>query len=76
MDPQNFEKFSITLPEEMAHVIHERVSSGHYASVSEVIRDVMRAWLLWTPRKRAASPSSMPGKGRTPSRCARNSANG
>ena len=45
MESQNFEKFSITLPGEMARVIHERVSSGNYGSVSEVIRDAMRAWL-------------------------------
>jgi len=45
MEHQNFEKFSITLPGEMARVIHERVSSGNYGSVSEVIRDAMRAWL-------------------------------
>ena len=29
----------------MARVIHERVDSGDYGSVSEVIRDAMRAWL-------------------------------
>jgi antitoxin ParD1/3/4 len=45
MEHQNFEKFSITLPGEMARVIHERVNSGNYGSVSEVIRDAMRAWL-------------------------------
>lgn len=45
MEAQSFEKFSITLPGEMARVIHERVSSGDYGSVSEVIRDAMRAWL-------------------------------
>lgn len=45
MESQNFEKFSVTLPGEMARVIHERVSSGNYGSVSEVIRDAMRAWL-------------------------------
>jgi antitoxin ParD1/3/4 len=43
--PQSFEKFSITLPGEMARVIHQRVSSGDYGSVSEVIREAMRAWL-------------------------------
>jgi antitoxin ParD1/3/4 len=43
--PQSFEKFSITLPGEMARVIHQRVSSGDYGSVSEVIRDAIRAWL-------------------------------
>jgi len=45
MEAQNFEKFSITLPGEMARVIHERVNSGTYGSASEVIRDAMRAWL-------------------------------
>ncbi len=45
MEHQSFEKFSVTLPGEMARVIHERVSSGNYGSVSEVIRDAMRAWL-------------------------------
>ena len=42
---QSFEKFSITLPGEMARVIHQRVNSGDYGSVSEVIRDAIRAWL-------------------------------
>jgi antitoxin ParD1/3/4 len=42
---QGFEKFSITLPGEMARVIHQRVSSGDYGSASEVIREAMRAWL-------------------------------
>jgi len=45
MDQQSFEKFSITLPGEMARVIHQRVNSGDYGSVSEVIRDAIRAWL-------------------------------
>jgi len=45
MEHQSFEKFSVTLPREMARVIHERVDSGDYGSVSEVIRDAMRAWL-------------------------------
>lgn len=45
MEPQNFEKLSVTLPASMARLIHERVSSGDYGSVSEVIRDAMRAWL-------------------------------
>jgi antitoxin ParD1/3/4 len=45
MESQGFEKFSITLPVEMARVVHERVSSGDYGSASEVIRDAMRAWL-------------------------------
>lgn len=45
MESTSFEKFSITLPAEMAKVIHARVSSGDYGSVSEVIREAMRAWL-------------------------------
>jgi antitoxin ParD1/3/4 len=45
VESQAFEKFSITLPGEMARVIHERVTSGDYGSASEVIRDAMRAWL-------------------------------
>ena len=45
MESATFEKFSITLPAEMAKVIHARVSSGDYGSVSEVIREAMRAWL-------------------------------
>lgn len=45
MEPQNFEKLSVSLPTSMTKVIHERVSSGDYGSVSEVIRDAMRAWL-------------------------------
>jgi antitoxin ParD1/3/4 len=45
VESQVFEKFSVTLPGEMARIIHERVSSGHYGSASEVIRDAMRAWL-------------------------------
>ena len=45
MESQAFEKFSVTLPGEMARIIHERVDSGNYGSASEVIRDAMRAWL-------------------------------
>jgi len=45
MEAQNFEKFSVTLPAEMARLIHKQVDSGAYGSVSEVIRDAMRAWL-------------------------------
>jgi antitoxin ParD1/3/4 len=45
MEPSNFEKLSVTIPIEMARVIHERVKAGEYGSVSEVIRDAMRAWL-------------------------------
>lgn len=36
-------QLSITLPNNMAHALKERVSSGAYASESEVIRDGLRA---------------------------------
>jgi putative addiction module CopG family antidote len=35
-------QLSITLPNEMADTLHERVRSGEYASESEVIRDGLR----------------------------------
>jgi antitoxin ParD1/3/4 len=38
------EKLSITLPASLARVVREKVSSGAYASNSEVIRDALRAW--------------------------------
>ncbi|MFN7150615.1 MAG: type II toxin-antitoxin system ParD family antitoxin [Microthrixaceae bacterium] len=38
-------QLSITLPNEMADALRERVRSGEYASESEVIRDGLRA--LW-----------------------------
>lgn len=37
------QQFSITLPIEMAAVVESKISSGAYASVSEVMRDGMRA---------------------------------
>ncbi|ESQ79822.1 type II toxin-antitoxin system ParD family antitoxin [Asticcacaulis sp. YBE204] len=37
------QQFSITLPNDMADVVAEKVSSGSYASVSEVLRDGLRA---------------------------------
>jgi antitoxin ParD1/3/4 len=61
MEHQNFEKFSVTLPGEMARVIHERVSSGNYGSVSEVIRDAMRAWLQRERRLAALDAALMRG---------------
>lgn len=36
-------QMSITLPNEMADAVRERVKSGQYASESEVIRDGLRA---------------------------------
>jgi antitoxin ParD1/3/4 len=61
MENQSFEKFSVTLPAEMARVIHERVSSGNYGSVSEVIRDAMRAWLQRERRLAALDAALMRG---------------
>jgi antitoxin ParD1/3/4 len=37
------QQFSITLPTEMAQMVRAKVSSGEYASESEVIRDGLRA---------------------------------
>ena len=39
------QQFSITLPNEMADALRERVRSGEYASESEVVREGLRA--LW-----------------------------
>jgi putative addiction module CopG family antidote len=36
-------QMSVTLPTEMARLVKEKVSSGEYASESEVIRDGLRA---------------------------------
>lgn len=37
------QQYSITLPHEMAEIVEGKVQSGHYASVSEVLRDGVRA---------------------------------
>lgn len=37
------QQFSVTLPNEMAQMVRAKVSSGEYASESEVIRDGLRA---------------------------------
>ena len=37
------QQFSVTLPNEMAEMVKIKVSSGEYASESEVIRDGLRA---------------------------------
>ena len=39
------QQFSVTLPLEMAQMVKTKVSSGEYASESEVIRDGLRALL-------------------------------
>ncbi|HUA55889.1 MAG TPA: type II toxin-antitoxin system ParD family antitoxin [Candidatus Sulfotelmatobacter sp.] len=38
-------QLSVTLPNEMADMIREKVASGEYATESEVIRDGLRALL-------------------------------
>ena len=37
------QQFSVTLPNEMADMVKAKVSSGEYASESEVIRDGLRS---------------------------------
>ncbi|RDJ25013.1 type II toxin-antitoxin system ParD family antitoxin [Bosea caraganae] len=37
------QQFSITLPNEMAEIVEDKVKSGVYSSVSEVMRDGIRA---------------------------------
>lgn len=39
------QQFSITLPHDMAEVVEDKIKSGAYASVSEVVRDGVRALL-------------------------------
>lgn len=39
------QQFSITLPLEMVEVVERKIKSGAYASVSEVMRDGIRALL-------------------------------
>jgi len=39
------QQFSITLPLDMAEIVERKIKSGAYASVSEVMRDGVRALL-------------------------------
>jgi antitoxin ParD1/3/4 len=39
------QQFSITLPLDMAEIVERKIKSGAYASVSEVVRDGVRALL-------------------------------
>jgi putative addiction module CopG family antidote len=39
------QQFSITLPLDMAEAVESKIKSGRYASVSEVVRDGVRALL-------------------------------
>jgi antitoxin ParD1/3/4 len=43
MQLRTTQQFSVTLPNEMADMVRSKVSSGEYASESEVIRDGLRA---------------------------------
>lgn len=43
MSMRSTQQFSVTLPTEMAQMVKTKVSSGEYASESEVIRDGLRA---------------------------------
>lgn len=38
------EKISVALTPELATIVREAVSSGDYASTSEVMRDALRGW--------------------------------
>lgn len=37
------QQYSITLPHDMAEIVEQKIESGAYATVSEVVRDGMRA---------------------------------
>lgn len=70
------QQFSVTLPNEMAQMVKTKVSSGEYASDSEVIRDGLRALQArdkaldtWLRTEVAAAYDELkadPSKGRTP----------
>lgn len=42
----NIERLTIALPKELAETVRTAVSSGDYASSSEVMRDALRDWKL------------------------------
>lgn len=48
------EKLSITVPPEMAALIHARVEEGAYASASEIIREGLRLWREREEERQAA----------------------
>jgi antitoxin ParD1/3/4 len=47
------EKVSIAIPTEMLETVKGAVSSGQYASTSEVVREALREWELRQPLRRA-----------------------
>lgn len=70
------QQFSVTLPNEMAQMVKTKVSSGEYASESEVIRDGLRAlqardkalesWLRTAVATAYDEMKADPSRGRTP----------
>ena len=46
MTTSTIERLTITMPADMAALIKDAVSSGGYASSSEVIREAMRDWKI------------------------------
>ncbi|MDN5927846.1 MAG: type II toxin-antitoxin system ParD family antitoxin [Hyphomicrobiales bacterium] len=70
------QQFSVTLPNEMAQMVKAKVSSGEYASESEVIRDGLRAltvrdkaldnWLRTEVTAAFDELKADPSKGRNP----------
>lgn len=70
------QQFSVTLPNEMAKMVRTKVSSGEYASESEVIRDGLRAlqardnalehWLRTEVATAYDELKADPSKGRSP----------
>lgn len=70
------QQFSVTLPNEMAQMVKTKVSSGEYASESEVIRDGLRAlqardkalesWLRTEVATAYDEMKADPSQGRTP----------
>ena len=76
MPMRSTQQFSVTLPNEMAKMVRTKVSSGEYASESEVIRDGLRALQArdnaldhWLRTEVAAAYDELkadPSKGRSP----------
>ena len=69
------QQLSVTLPNEMAQMVKSKVSSGEYASESEVVRDGLRAlqsrdkalenWLLSEAVPSYDALKANPARGRT-----------
>jgi hypothetical protein len=53
-------KLSIALPLDLAGWVQERVAAGHYASVSEVIREALRHWRAGQPELPPPGPELPP----------------